>query len=285
MYSPAELGESGAGRPTSPWQLRTLSPWQEVGTYGMPALSFRFGVPSDAAELAEFMARTFRDTYSSSRYGDCRDEDVEAYAAERFAEPVQAAELADSGLVTLLVEVDGTLAGYAQLRPGSACPTRPGPRPVEIARLYVDRRWHGQGVAWALMDACVSRDAAADPLWLCVYRHNARAIAFYPSCRMQSESPSFAARMPLLILMGEADDWTPAAPCNYLTKAAQARGEKVEFVLYPGAVHDFDHPRLDMKERENIAYSASGTGKVTVGTNPAAREDALKRVDAFLKTR
>lgn len=112
-----------------------------------------------------------------------------------------------------------------------------------------------------------------------------RAIAFYPSCRMQSESPSFAARMPLLILMGEADDWTPAAPCNYLTKAAQARGEKVEFVLYPGAVHDFDHPRLDMKERENIAYSASGTGKVTVGTNPAAREDALKRVDAFLKTR
>lgn len=110
-----------------------------------------------------------------------------------------------------------------------------------------------------------------------------RAIAFYPSCRVQSESPSFAARMPLLILMGEADDWTPAGPCGYLAKAAQGRGEKVEFVLYPGAVHDFDHPRLEMKERENIAYSASGTGKVTVGTNPAAREDALKRVGAFLK--
>lgn len=111
----------------------------------------------------------------------------------------------------------------------------------------------------------------------------ARAIAFYPSCRAQSESPSFAARMPLLILMGEADDWTPAGPCGYLAKAAQGRGEKVEFVLYPGAVHDFDHPRLEVKERENIAYSASGTGKVTVGTNPAAREDALRRVGAFLK--
>ncbi|MDX3806961.1 dienelactone hydrolase family protein [Bosea thiooxidans] len=110
-----------------------------------------------------------------------------------------------------------------------------------------------------------------------------RAIAFYPSCRVQSESPTFAARMPLLILMGEADDWTPAGPCGYLAKAAQGRGEKVEFVLYPGAVHDFDHPRLEMKERENVAYSASGTGRVTVGTNPAAREDALKRVGAFLK--
>lgn len=110
-----------------------------------------------------------------------------------------------------------------------------------------------------------------------------RAIAFYPGCRIQSESPSFAARMPLLILMGEADDWTPAAPCGYLAKAAQARGEKVEFVTYPGAVHDFDHPRLEVKERENVAFSANGTGKVMVGTNPAAREDALKRVDAFLK--
>ena len=65
-------------------------------------------------------------------------------------------------------------------------------------------------------------------------------------------------------------------------KAAQARGEQVGLVLYPGALHDFDHPRLEVKERDNIAYSASGTGKVTVGTNMAAREDALKRVKAFL---
>ena len=109
-----------------------------------------------------------------------------------------------------------------------------------------------------------------------------RAAAFYPACRSQSESPSYAARLPLLILMGDADDWTPAAPCGYLAKAAQARREPVELVLYPGVLHDFDHPRLEVKERENIAYSASGTGKATVGTNMAAREDALKRVKAFL---
>jgi len=109
-----------------------------------------------------------------------------------------------------------------------------------------------------------------------------RAVAFYPACRVQSESPSFAARMPLLVLMGDADDWTPAAPCSYLAKAARMRGEPVELVLYPGALHDFDHPRLEVREREDIAYSANGTGKVTVGTNMAAREDALKRVKAFL---
>jgi len=110
-----------------------------------------------------------------------------------------------------------------------------------------------------------------------------RAITFYPGCRAQSETPSFAVRTPLLILMGADDDWTPVAPCSYLTRAAQMRGEPVELVVYPGAVHDFDHPRLDLKERENVAFSANGTGKVTVGTNPAARADALKRVESFLK--
>lgn len=110
-----------------------------------------------------------------------------------------------------------------------------------------------------------------------------RAVALYPSCRAQSESSSFAVRMPLLILIGEADDWTPVAPCGYLAEAAQARGEKVELIVYPGAHHNFDHPRLEISERSDIAYSATGTGKATVGTNPAAREDALKRVDAFFK--
>ncbi len=109
-----------------------------------------------------------------------------------------------------------------------------------------------------------------------------RAVAFYPACRTHSESESYRTRLPLLILMGDADDWTPPAPCDYLARTARSRGENVELVLYPGALHDFDHPRLDVKERSDVAYSATGTGRAMVGTNPAAREDAIKRVKAFL---
>lgn len=112
-----------------------------------------------------------------------------------------------------------------------------------------------------------------------------RAVAFYPGCRAQSESRSFEARLPTLILMGEADDWTPPAPCDFLAKAARARGEEVDLVIYPGAVHDFDHPRLELREKEGIAYSATGTGKAKVGTDPAAREDAIRRVKEFLMGR
>lgn len=152
--------------------------------------------------------------------------------------------------------------------------TRAEVKPDSIALLG----WAGGGAAVLAAVRSDRRPADLKPDF-------SRAIAFYPSCRFQLESESFSARMPLLMLMGDADDWTPPAPCDFLAKAATKRGEKVELVLYPGAFHDFDHPRLEVRERSDIAYSATGTGKATVGTNPAAREDALKRVGTFLMGR
>lgn len=110
----------------------------------------------------------------------------------------------------------------------------------------------------------------------------ARAVALYPGCRVQAESPNFRARLPLLILMGEADDWTPPGPCISLTRNALLRGEPVDIKLYPDAYHDFDHPDRQITQRSGLAFSASGDGRATVGTNEAARADALKRVPAFL---
>lgn len=145
----------------------------------MPTLLFRRGDPADSAELAALMLRTFRDTYRLDHFGDCRVEDVEAYAAESFGPAVQDRELADTNLLTVLAVVDGALAGYAQVRLASPCPTHKGALPTEIARFYVDRPWHGQGTAWALMREAVACVPEADPLWLTVYARNARARAFY----------------------------------------------------------------------------------------------------------
>ncbi|MGL5363096.1 MAG: dienelactone hydrolase family protein [Bosea sp. (in: a-proteobacteria)] len=110
----------------------------------------------------------------------------------------------------------------------------------------------------------------------------AKAIAFYPACRLQAESSGFEARVPMLMLMGDADDWTPPAPCDRLAKSARGRGEYVDLVLYTGAVHDFDHPSRKPAERQGIAFTADGTGRARVGTDPVAREDAKRRVIEFL---
>ena len=52
---------------------------------------------------------------------------------------------------------------------------------LEISRFYVDRPWHGRGLARVLMSACIAeaRSRGADALWLLVYQDNARAVAFY----------------------------------------------------------------------------------------------------------
>ena len=106
------------------------------------------------------------------------------------------------------------------------------------------------------------------------------AIAFYPGCRAVRDRGGWTSRMPLAILIGDADNWSSPGPCRDLAAAARAHGAAVEFTLYPGAYHDFDHPDLPARVRGNVAGTRSGTA--TLGTDPAARADALVRVPAFL---
>jgi dienelactone hydrolase len=113
-------------------------------------------------------------------------------------------------------------------------------------------------------------------------RDFSKAIAFYPGCRVPFESGKWSSRLPLLILIGEADDWTAAAPCKDMIAAAKAAGEPVEIVTYPGAYHDFDHPDLPIHTQDNLAFTASGTGVAHTGTDPVARADAIVRVETFL---
>lgn len=110
-----------------------------------------------------------------------------------------------------------------------------------------------------------------------------RAVAFYPGCRLLAERGDWRAPIPTLILIGDADDWTPAAPCRDLAEQARRAGSDVTLVAYPGAYHNFDDPNEPVRVRSGVAYSAAGTGVVHQGTNPGARADALTRVPAFLR--
>jgi dienelactone hydrolase len=60
----------------------------------------------------------------------------------------------------------------------------------------------------------------------------------------------------------------------------QGRGEPVEIVLYPDAVHAFDAPNMPVRERKG-AKTGFGTAPL-VGTNEKARQAAIKAVLTFL---
>jgi dienelactone hydrolase len=111
------------------------------------------------------------------------------------------------------------------------------------------------------------------------------AVAFYPGCRVMAQSAERRAwlnRLPLLILIGESDTWTPAEPCKQLVASAKAAGSQVDIIIYPNAVHVFDHPDQKPTKRTGLAFTGDDSGEAMVGTDRAAREDALQRVPTFL---
>jgi diamine N-acetyltransferase len=111
-------------------------------------------------------------------------EDMALHCRTHYSELIQAEEIANPNMVTLLCEQDGRLVGYAQLRwgkpPGCVVADAPG----EIYRLYVRSQCHGGGVARDIMNACIDemRNHRSDVVWLGVWEHNPRAIAFYRKC-------------------------------------------------------------------------------------------------------
>lgn len=141
------------------------------------SVTTRPAVGADAAALAAFAARTFRETYT----GLHDPGELAGYLARAFGPERQAAELADPASPYLLAEADGVLAGFAWLRFGRSPACAALPDPVEIARFYVAREWHGRGVAQALMAAALAeaRRRGARTTWLGVWQRNPRAIAFY----------------------------------------------------------------------------------------------------------
>jgi dienelactone hydrolase len=102
-------------------------------------------------------------------------------------------------------------------------------------------------------------------------------VTFYPYC---GDTVSYQARPPLLILHGEADDWTPIMLCRYVVDAARALGRDVTLVGYPRAHHGFDASTL---VRPTLIPEARGGRGATVAYDPAAHGDAEQRLRTFLR--
>jgi len=107
------------------------------------------------------------------------------------------------------------------------------------------------------------------------------AIAFYPACGRLGLT-AWSGRVPALVLIGKADDWTSAAACEQMAAGARGRSARVQLIVYPGAYHFFDRANEPVHELSGIANTVAVSGRVHVGTNAAARDDAIRRVQEFL---
>jgi dienelactone hydrolase len=134
--------------------------------------------------------------------------------------------------------------------------------------------WANGGMAslWAVRPHAMPHDGVPD------FRS---AVAFYPGCRRLSDL-AWSARVPTLILIGRADDWTAPAPCEQMVAGARGRSALASLVVYPGADHEFDRPDYPVRELTGLADTVDGSGRAHIGTNAAARTDALMRVPEWL---
>jgi len=96
------------------------------------------------------------------------------------------------------------------------------------------------------------------------------AVANYPACGVVP-LPTFTA--PVLILIGEADDWTPADRCREMIAKARPDGAPIALTVYPDAHHAFDVTWFQP------ARSALGH---RLEYNEPAAKDAEKKMRAFL---
>ena len=96
------------------------------------------------------------------------------------------------------------------------------------------------------------------------------AVGFYPHCGYFMSRPT----MPVLLLLGAADDETPPALCEDRAKDFVQDGRTVVWKVYPGATHAFDMAELGGGTRIIRGY--------TYRYDPAARADAMVQVRTFL---
>jgi len=99
------------------------------------------------------------------------------------------------------------------------------------------------------------------------------AIAFYPYCIIDRQ---FLA--PVLILIGEADDWTPVGLCRKLWSRNRAADPPVELVTYPSVRHAFDDPSL----KDGYHVEGAFGKKHFLKYDRFAHRDAVGRVISFL---
>jgi dienelactone hydrolase len=142
---------------------------------------------------------------------------------------------------------------------------------VDAHRLGVLGWSHGGQAVLAAADASSEavRTAAVKP---------AALVAFYPGCSAFDRVASYDLVAPLLVMIGELDNWTPAAPCRRLTQHLAGGAQPVRYVEYEGSYHAFDGTS-PVTERGNAGGTRSG--KAMAGGNPAAREASAAEMMRF----
>ncbi len=140
--------------------------------------TIRRAIVKDAEVLSALSKKTFYDTFT----GTCTEEDMQQFLQDYFDIDVVKSELADENDCYFFIEVDGMPAGYLRLMEDYRnFPLMKQWKALELKRIYIDKAFHGKGLAQELMNFAenFAKENKFEVLWLGVWEHNNRAKRFY----------------------------------------------------------------------------------------------------------
>jgi dienelactone hydrolase len=225
--------------------------------------------------------------------------------------------LAAAGVATLVIESFSARGVGSSLADQSSVSTAQGVRDayaalgflasqkdVDPARIGIMGMSRGGSVALRAVDR---RKQGGGPGF-------AAAVALYPGCVAQYRNPQ--PRAPVLVLIGERDDYTMIKACADYLSRMRAAGGAAELRVYPGARHGFDgdSPAVFIAHAQNLSdcvlyieddgsTTYAKTGEVlesplkaaevmrrdciktgaTIGADARVKAQALEHVKAFLR--
>jgi diamine N-acetyltransferase len=138
----------------------------------------RRATTGDAPSLAAFAAITF----PLGCPPDTDPADLAAFTNSELTRDRFLQHLETPGVTILIAEVTEDIAGYLMLVENCPHPKIKSEHPLEIRKMYVHPKHHGDGVAAALMQTAATQFGESDAIWLSVYSKNTRAISFYKKC-------------------------------------------------------------------------------------------------------
>ena len=143
----------------------------------MDVLKMRRLTSADVPALSVMAKQTFYDTFT----GTCTEDDMADFLEYYYNEAALEKEMTD-GIAYFFAEMNDEPLGYMSIRDERpAFAELKGSRALELKRFYVEKNFHGKGIAQEMMNFFLDHAKAGgyDVAFLGVWEFNFRAQKFY----------------------------------------------------------------------------------------------------------
>lgn len=134
------------------------------------------------AEDVPALSAMARETFYKTFTGTCSEEDMQQFLDKHYNEQQLLSEVTMDNNHFFFAVLDGEPVAYLQfMEDYSGLPLMKKWKALELKRIYVLDKFHGQGIAQMLIEYCIdfAKSNGYEVVWLGVWEHNLRAQKFY----------------------------------------------------------------------------------------------------------